>query len=237
MTTSPTLPTPAASDTPATPAPTDTRPKGRPSIAERKQTALPVLEQLATRYPHLFGAEFLPLKRGIFQDLLTRHPELFQRDDLKAALAFHARSTRYLQCVAAGKARHDLDGKAVEAVAPEHLAQALVELHRRRQARSQEDLLPKLRAQLSAAFEASGLSRQDFVERVQLKDEAMSALLDEALGDSAAKIARQEALVRAYEASGKSTREFADMYGVPERDVIKAALAHQRRAQASATAA
>lgn len=240
MTTSPSLPAAAATETPATPSPSeakpDAKPEGKPKLAERKQTALPVLEQLFSLYPHLFGAEFLPLKRGIFQDLLARHPDVFQRDGLKAALAFHARSTRYLQCVASGKARHDLDGTAVEDVALEHVVQAQAELHRRRQARTQEDLRPKLRAQLSAAFEASGLSRQDFLERVQLNDDAMAALLDEALNESAAKIARQEALNKAFEASGKSAREFADMYGVPERDVIKAGLACKRRAQAGAAA-
>ncbi len=237
MTTSPSLPTPATPETPAIPHAPAAKPEGKTSLADRKQSALPVLEQLFGLYPHLFGADFLPLKRGIFQDLLERQPEVFQRDSLKAALSVHARSTRYLQCVAAGKARHDLDGAAVEDVAPEHICQALVELHRRRQARTQDDLRPKLRAQLSAAFEASGLGRQDYLERVQIQDEKLAALLDEALTESAQKIARQEALFKAYEASGKSTREFADMYGVPERDVIKAGLAHQRRAQAGAAAA
>jgi len=60
---------------------------------------------------------------------------------------------------------------------------------------------------------------------------------DDALSESAAKIARQEALFKAFEASGKSAREFADMYGVPERDVIKAGLACKRRAQAGAVEA
>ncbi len=230
MTTSPTLPADATAETlpapstPAAPAP------GKARAAERKQSALPVLEQLFGLYPQLFGAHFLPLKRGIFQDLLARHPEVFQRDSLKAALAVHARSTRYLQCVASGQARHDLDGVAVEEVAPEHVFQAVVELHRRRQARSPEDLGPKLRAQLCAAFEASGLSRQDYLARVQPADASLAAVLDEALSEGAAKIARQEALFKAYEASGKSTRDFAEMYGVHEREVIKAGLAHQRRA-------
>jgi sRNA-binding protein len=236
MTTSPTLSPETPAQTPAAPEAPAVKSEGRTSLADRKQSALPVLEQLFGLYPHLFGAEFLPLKRGIFQDLLARHPEVFQRDSLKAALAVHARSTPYLQCVAAAKARHDLDGVAVEEVAPEHVYQAVVELHRRRQARTKDDLSPKLRAQLSAAFEASGLSRQDYRERVQPGDEAIAAVLDEALSESAGRIARQEALNKAFEASGKSPREFAEMYGVQERDVIKSALACKRRAQAASTA-
>lgn len=234
MTTNPSLSVEQLSETQAAPA---AKSEARVKPAQRKQAAMPVLEQLFGLYPHLFGAEFLPLKRGIFQDLLERHPDLFQRDSLKAALSVHARSTPYLQCVAAGKARHDLDGTAVEAVAPEHVYQAVVELHRRRQVRTKEDLRPKLRAQLSAAFEASGLSRQDYLARVMPADEAMAAVLDAALGDSAERIARQEALNRAFEASGKSARDFAGMYGVHERDVIKAALACKRRAQAAAATA
>ncbi|MDO8933244.1 MAG: ProQ/FINO family protein, partial [Rhodocyclaceae bacterium] len=221
MTTSPSLSTAVPAETPAASASPAAKPEGKAKLAERKQSALPVLEQLFGLYPHLFGAEFLPLKRGIFQDLLARHPEVFQRDSLKAALAVHARSTSYLQCVAAAKARHDLDGVAVEEVAPEHVYQAVVELHRRRQARTQDDLSPKLRAQLSAAFEASGLSPQDYRERVQPADEAIAAVLDEALSESTGRIARQEALNKAFEASGKNPREFAEMYGVQERDVIK----------------
>ena len=234
MTTNPSLSVEQLSETQAAAA---AKSAARVKPALRKQAAMPVLEQLFGLYPHLFGAEFLPLKRGIFQDLLERHPDLFQRDSLKAALSVHARSTPYLQCVAAGKARHDLDGTAVEAVAPEHVYQAVVELHRRRQVRTKEDLRPKLRAQLSAAFEASGLSRQDYLARVMPADEAMAAVLDAALGESAERIARQEALNRAFEASGKSARDFAGMYGVHERDVIKAALACKRRAQAAAATA
>ena len=39
----------------------------------------PALEKLAELYPQLFGAVFLPLKRGIFQDFLAAHPDLFER--------------------------------------------------------------------------------------------------------------------------------------------------------------
>ena len=187
----------------------------------------PVLEKLFELYPHLFGAEFLPLKLGIFQELLAQHPEQFQRDSLKAALGVHTRSTRYLQCVAAGKARHDLQGAAVEPVAPEHVFLAQIELFRRRQARTKDDLRHKLRAQLITAFEATGLSRQDYRDRMPAHDTQALALLDEALADHDAQRAREEALLRAFDASGQTVDAFADMYGMPA-GAVKAALARRR---------
>lgn len=198
----------------------------------------PALEKLAELYPQLFGAVFLPLKRGIFQDLLAAHPDAFEREALKLALGIHTRSTRYLQCVAAGQQRHDLQGQPVEAMAPEHIHQALLEVHRRRQGRSGEDLLPKLRARIVANIEASGLSREAYAERVRSRDEAANALLDEALAELAAKTAREEALLRTFEASGKkSVEEFADMYGMDPRTVLRSLHSARTRAAAAATAA
>lgn len=187
--------------------------------AERSRLVQPVLERLFELYPHLFGAEFLPLKLGIFQELLALHPQHFERQTLKAALGWHTRSTRYLQSVAAGKPRHDLQGQAVEPVAPEHIALALLELFRRRQSRSQEDMRPKFRARLRAAFEASGLSRQDYLAIVQTHDENANALLQEALAEHDQKLAKQEALRRVFASSGKTLTEFAAMYGLDQRDV------------------
>lgn len=220
-------------------APTDTSAHAAPTSPtagqpKRQQAAQPVLEQLFTLYPQLFGAEFLPLKLGVFQELLAKHPDTFQRDSLKAALSVHTRSSRYLQSVAAGKPRHDLSGAAVEPVAPEHVCLALLELFRRRQARSRDDLRPKLRAQLAAAFGASGLSRADYLARVQVNDEKTMALLEDALAEYEQKRARQEALLRAFEGSGKSVEEFADMYGLNPRDVSAALALRQRAASPAA---
>ena len=181
---------------------------------DRMQAVLPVLEKLFELYPHLFGAEFRPLKLGIYQELLAAHPEEFKRDTLKAALGQHTRSTRYLQSVAAGMGRYDLQGAAVDSVSPEHVYLSILELFRRRQMRSREDLRPKLRAQLLAAFEASGLSRQDYMARVQNNDLDANALLEDALAEVDQKLARQEALLRAFDASGKTLAEFAEMYGL-----------------------
>lgn len=203
-------------ETPETP----TKPAATKS-APRPRRAFAVLEKLAALYPHLFGEVFLPLKRGIFQDLLAAHPDAFEREALKEALAQHTRSTRYLTGVAAGWQRHDLQGQAVEAMAPEHVYHALMEVFKRRQARAGEDLRPKLRGRIVQAFEASGLSRDAYAQLVRGRDEAANAVLDEAMGEVAARLAKDEALLRAFEAGQRSVEEFADMYGMDSREVAR----------------
>ncbi|MFW5330088.1 ProQ/FinO family protein [Hydrogenophaga sp. ZJX-1] len=174
----------------------------------------PVLDQLATLYPALFGETLLPLKRGIFEDLLAAHPEALDKDSLKAALALHARSTRYLTVVASGLRRHNLAGEPVEDLTPEQVHHALIEVFRRRGARSREDLRPKLRQRILQAYEASGLPRDAYAERVRGRDEEVNQLTHDALTVAATREAREEALLRAFDASGKTLNEFADMYGL-----------------------
>jgi ProP effector len=195
------------------------RPQGQP---QRTREVHPALEKLFELYPKLFGSHFLPLKLGAFQDLLAAHPEAFKKDELKIALGLHARSTRYLECVAAGHPRHNLQGEPVEPVAPEHVHHAIMEVFRRRQARSKEDLRPHVRARLIEAIEASGLSREAYAECIRTQDEMSTALLDEAFAELAAQAAKREALKRAFEASGKTVEQFADMYGMAPTDVIRA---------------
>jgi len=184
-----------------------------------KSDAFPVLEKMAELYPKLFGAVFLPLKRGIFQDLLDAHPGVFESVGLKAALSLHTRSTRYLTAVASGEQRHDLQGQPVEAMAPEHVHHALLEVFRRRQMRSKEDLRPKLMARIVQAYEASGLSPQDYRDLVRSRDDTANDVLDAAMAEAQARAAKAEALLRAFKASGKTVEEFADMYGMDPRAV------------------
>ena len=196
----------------------------------------PVLQQLFGLYPNMFGARFLPLKLGVFQDLLALHPDLFKRDELKVALGLHARSTRYLESVASGLQRHNLQGEPVEPVAPEHVHHAIMEVFRRRQARSDQDLRPYARAQLIEAIEASGLSREDYLLCVRQQDELSTALLDEAFAELAGQAARREALRKTFEASGKSVAEFADMYGMDPAEVSETLERAQRVQNAGETA-
>jgi ProP effector len=210
---------------PDTEAPADALPKAS-KPKNRFESVQPVLEKLFELYPQLFGERFLPLKLGVFQELLAAHPDAFKRDTLKSALGVHTRSTRYLQSVAAGLQRHDLQGQPVEDVAPEHVYLSIVELFQRRQARSKEDLRPKLYAQLVAAYDKSGLSKQDYLARIGAPAEAVQMVLDDALAEVDQQRARRAALVKAYEASGKTPEDFADMLGMNVRD-IKAALSAQ----------
>lgn len=174
----------------------------------------PLLEVLARLYPAVFGDKPMPLKRGIFEDLMTAQPEALPSADLKAALAQHTRSTRYLNAMAAGLARHSLTGEPVEQPTPEQVHHALIEVFRRRLRRTREDLRPELRRRILMAYEASGLDRESYAERVHGRDEEVNQLTRDALAEAAHRAARDEALLRAYEASGKTVEAFADMYGM-----------------------
>ena len=194
----------------------------------------PVLEKLFELHPNLFGAKFLPLKLGIFHDLLARHPDTFKKDELKLAMGQHARSTRYLECVAAGLARHDLDGMAVEPVAPEHVHHAILEVFRRRQARTKDDLRPRLRVLLKQAVENSGLALEDYAALVRVQDDATNALLDDAMAELKAEAAKREALMTTFKASGKTEAEFADMYGM-DLKLVSSVLARVRAEETART--
>lgn len=186
----------------------------KPPAARPPRPAHQVLERLFQLYPKLFGARFLPLKLGVFQDLMSRHPDEFTKEELKAALGVHARSTRYLESVASGAKRHDLDGLPTEPVAPEHVHHAIMEVFRRRQARSKEDLRPWLASRLAQAIAACGLTREEYEQRVPSQDPVAVAALEQAFAELASQAAKREALRRAFDSSGKSIEEFAEMYGM-----------------------
>lgn len=193
----------------------------------------PLLAQLAQWHPGLFGQTPQPLKRGIYDDLLALHAAELKAEELGQALAIHTRSTRYLSAVAQGLPRRDLQGQAVEAPAPEHIYQALLEVFRRRQQRSAEDLGPKLRRRIAQAWQASGLTRDDYAQAMHSKkNEQANAVLQAALEEAVAQMAKDEALLRAFEASAQSETDFAQMYGLHPREAARAlARARQQRSR------
>ncbi|WP_394791694.1 ProQ/FINO family protein [Rhodoferax sp.] len=198
-------------------APTPSNPKSRAAKAPQARPGRemhPLLPQLRSLYPKVFGAQALPLKLGIFHELLANHPDLLEAKALREALGQHTRSTRYLEQVATGVQRHDLQGNPVEDLAPEHVHQAIMEVVRRDRAGQSPASQAKLRTRLRNAFEASGLSRGEYAERVKPPLEAWNALLDHAYSEHGAVAAKREALLKAFEASGHRLAQFADMYGM-----------------------
>jgi ProP effector len=197
---------------------TPPRPRGQAAARKAPRPVHPLLHKLYELYPRLFGARFLPLKIGAFEDLVAAHPEALPAAELKVALGLHTRSTRYIEAVASGLARHDLQGKPVEPVAPEHVHHSILELYRRRSGKAPEQARERAVAQLAAAIEASGLSREAYRERFTSLDDNVHALVEEALSVVAQRGARREALQNAFKASGKTVAEFAEMYGLDPRE-------------------
>jgi ProP effector len=202
---------PATPAAPATTVPTSQR---KSTFASRLNDNLPTLEKLAHHYPGLFGETFLPLQRGIFQELLSAHPDAFTSDTLKAALSAHTRSTRYLNAIANGLPRHNLHGEVTEPMATEHIYQALLEVFKRRKAKPGEDLQAKLCQRIASAYVASGLTRDTYTALVQSKNEAANLALLNAMALAAEHDAKDEATRRAFIASGQTVAAFADMYGL-----------------------
>jgi sRNA-binding protein len=199
-----------------TPDLTTAAPATRKQAAARKtaRAVHPLLQKLFELYPRLFGARFLPLKVGVYEDLVAAHPEALPAAELKVALGLHTRSTRYIEAVASGLPRHDLQARPVEPAAPEHVHHAILEVFRRRSGRDAERARLRAIEQLAAAVEASGLSREAYRERFTSTDDTVHAMLEEALSLVAQKNARREALQNAFKASGKPVAEFAEMYGL-----------------------
>lgn len=202
---------------------TVTSPAPRRQAAARKapRPVHPLLHKLFELYPRLFGARFLPLKIGVYDDLVAAHPEALPAPELKVALGLHTRSTRYIEAVASGLPRHDLQGKPVEPVAPEHVHHAILELYKRRSGKSPEQARERAVAQLVNAIEASGLGRDGYRERFTSPDDHVHAMLEEALAQVGQKEARREALRNAFKASGKTVAEFAEMYGLDPKETAK----------------
>lgn len=223
-------PIPVTTSLAQSPAPKTAHPPRRPPT-QASRAAHPLLAILRDLYPQVFGDRVVPLKLGIFHELVAAHPGALEAKALREALGQHTRSTRYLERVAEGLPRHGLDGQPVEDLAPEHVHQAIMEVARRDRSGQSAASQAKLRLRLRNAFEASGLSRSAYAELVKPPLEAWNALLDEAYAKHGAEGAKREALLKAFEGSGQSIAQFADSYGMDALATEKSLeLAQQERA-------
>ena len=73
------------------------------------------IAQLAALFPNCFRQPWEPLKIGIHNDIIARHPEL-RPSVLANALKAYTRSLGYLETIKVGAARIDLEGNPVGTV-------------------------------------------------------------------------------------------------------------------------
>jgi len=110
---------------------------------ERNRQLNTVWNVFAKHYPAF--RDRLPLKIGVAEDLVARHPE-YERTMIVAVLKRHVNHPRYHERVAAGGSRYELDGTASEGpgIDPSHIGRANAALARQKakaeaQAKARED--------------------------------------------------------------------------------------------------
>ncbi|MEM5401082.1 ProQ/FINO family protein [Paraburkholderia unamae] len=127
---------------------------------ERNRQLNTVWNVFAKHYPAF--RDRLPLKIGVAEDLVARHPE-YERTMIVAVLKRHVNHPRYHERVAAGGSRYELDGTASEGpgIDPSHIGRANAALARQKakaeaQAKAREEgkTQPEAKAQPDAKAEA-----------------------------------------------------------------------------------
>jgi hypothetical protein len=142
------VPAPEALAEPAAPA---------PKPAELSPAAC--AQQLKQRFPALFSGAPKPIKLRVQIDIQARAPGVFSKNALSAFFRRYTGSTSYLQAVAHGQQRFDLDGQPQGDISEEHRKIAADELARRRSNHE---------AQRAASREAEQLQEQKRRNRAQL---------------------------------------------------------------------
>jgi len=89
-------------------------------------------QQLKQRFPALFSGAPKPIKLRVQVDIQARAPGVFSKNVLSAFFRRYTGSTSYLQAVAQGQQRFDLDGQPQGDISDEHRQIAVAELARRR---------------------------------------------------------------------------------------------------------
>lgn len=142
------------------------------------------LAKLSELFPALFTGPMKPLKLRIQADIQTRAPGVFTKADLSAFFRRYTGSTAYLNAVAKGAHRFDLDGAEAGELSDEHRQVAQEELKRRRGAqqaqREQAQAELRQRAQLLRDFETTRLTAANFCALKGIDPAALDGLLAQA---------------------------------------------------------
>ena len=137
-----------------------------------KSTPIPVsvpqelLKTLKEAFPVFLNNE--PLTIGIDKQILAKLPDT-NRKALRMALAYHTKSTKYLQKVAKASTRFDLEGNPTDTITDEHKAHA-EDLLKERAKKNAE------RIKLQAEFERQKKAEAAEAESLKKRAEKMNQL-------------------------------------------------------------
>lgn len=168
------------------------------------------LRGLAERYPAVFGSPPRPLKIGIYEDMLRDLCDERAAGRLRSLLAKHTGLPAYLAEVAKGGARFDLSGAPAGEISPEaqaYAAETLSEIHAQATAKAERRALLK-------QYEASGLTKREFVTQHGLDHASFCTQVARANNERLARRRQRAELVHRFRESGLSREAFASKAGI-----------------------
>jgi sRNA-binding protein len=165
-----------------------------PAIADLSPAACAA--RLAELFPAVFApGAFKPLKLRIQADIQQRAPGVFTKKTLSIFLHRHTTSNGYLKALVGAPQRADLDGQPAGDVADEHRQAAVAELERRR-----------------AVHEARRAAERD-AQRAANEAARRAREVDADARDQRA------ALLRSFETTTLTRKNFCALKGVPEAEL------------------
>lgn len=174
------------------------------------------IQDLAKRFPLLFNSHLArPLKIGVGRDIAEAYKGLYPEFSVRGFLERYTKSSFYLEAMAKGGSRFDLDGKPDGIVTPGQIAWARDELRRRGEIENaqakRKDLLKKIKW--------SKLSPRQYAIQHQLDQNQIQSQYDRATNEREKRHARARQVVGRYEASGLTVEKFAALLEPPIRPV------------------
>ncbi len=179
---------------------------GSPEAVERKMIKDRDLRNI---YPTIFKT-VVPLKIGIFHDLLAAHQDELPRGKLYGFLGRHTSTVAYLSAVAKGGPRFAMDGSIFGEVTEDERLHALGKLDEiRKEEEESGDLARKKRSELRKAFAASGLKAKPYAEAIGMDLPLFNRVMERAKSEHAERQAKRQNLVAKFKTSGLGESEFA----------------------------
>lgn len=186
---------------------------------EAGNQAVPALTfaDLARAFPAVFGTDPVkPLKIDITDDIVAALGPAVPVAAVRRCLRIHTRRPDYLKALVAGGHRYDLAGSPCGEINEGARFAANAVLQRPAEMRA----VAGQRALFLKAFEASGLSMEEFAKQVRMDARQVNSDLDKARHERGIRHAKQAFLVQRLQESGLTAEEFAAKRRIPIKKLL-----------------